>query len=141
MTDSYTSSTPPRTATGWTGWVSFGGIMLVLLGLFHAVEGLVAVFDEDYFAVPSSGLVVEVSYDVWGWVHFGLGVTAVVIGCGVLAGNRIAQYLGAILAGASAIIHLAFVPAYPVWSLIIITLDVFVIYALVAHGREMRLTD
>ena len=141
MTDSYTSTGQPRTVTGWTGWVSFGGIMLVLLGLFHAVEGLVAVFDEDYYRVPSSGLVVEVSYDVWGWVHFGLGITAVVIGCGVLAGNLIAQILGAILAGASALINLAFVPAYPVWSLIVITLDVFVIYALIAHGREMKQVD
>ncbi|MFF5992088.1 DUF7144 family membrane protein [Prauserella flavalba] len=141
MTDSYTPPRQRRTATGWTGWISFGGIMLVLLGLFHAVEGLVAVFDEDYYAVPSSGLVVEVSYDVWGWLHFGIGVAAVVIGCGVLAGKLIAQILGAILAGASAIIHLAFVPAYPVWSLIVITLDIVVIYALIAHGREMRLAD
>jgi len=141
MSDSYTTDTRPQRVTGWTGWVSFGGIMLVLLGLFQAVEGLVAVFDEDYFLVPSTDLVVEVSYNVWGWVHFGLGVLAVVIGCGVLAGNRVAQFAGAVLAGASALIHLAFVPAYPVWSLIVITVDVLVIYALVAHGREMRLTD
>jgi len=139
MTDGYTS-TPPRTVTGWTGWVSFGGIMMVLLGLFHAVEGLVAVFDQDYYLVPESDLVVEVSYDAWGWLHFGLGITAVLIGVGVLAGNRVAQILGAIVAGVSAIIHLAFVPAYPVWALIVIALDVLVIYALVAHGREMKPT-
>lgn len=141
MTDSYPSPAQPRRASGWTGWIAFGGIVLILLGLFHAIEGLVAVFDETYYAVPSSGLVVEVSYDVWGWVHVGLGAAAVAIGCGVLVGNLIAQILGAILAGASAIVNLAFVPAYPVWSLLVITLDVLVIYALVAHGREMRLPD
>jgi hypothetical protein len=45
----------PRRTTGWTGWIAFGGIMLVLLGLFHAIEGLVAVFDDGYYRVTPSG--------------------------------------------------------------------------------------
>lgn len=133
---SSTSARRPRTAAVWTGWVVFGGIMMVLLGLFHAVEGLVAVFDADYYLVDPSGMVVGASYATWGWLYFGLGVVVVAVGCGVLAGNRVAQIAGAVLAGLSALVHLAFVPAYPVWSLIIIVLDVVVIYALVAHGRE-----
>lgn len=141
MTDSYSTTRRPPEVTGWTGWVSFAGMMLVLLGLFHAVEGLVAVFNEGYYRVTQSGLLVNVSYDVWGWVHFGVGVLAVIIGVGVLTGNIVAQIVGAILAGVSAIIHLAFVPAYPIWSLIIIAVDVIVIYALVAHGQEMKRTD
>lgn len=141
MTDSYTTPRQPEKTTGWTGWVAFGGVMLILLGLFQAVEGLVAVFDEGYYHVTQSGLLVNVTYDAWGWVHFGVGVSAVVIGAGVLSGNLIAQIAGAILAGASALIHLAFVPAYPVWSLIVITLNVIVIYAFIAHGREIKTPD
>ncbi|WP_246271386.1 DUF7144 family membrane protein [Amycolatopsis acididurans] len=128
-------------ATGWTGWIAFGGIMLVLLGLFHAVEGLVAVFDKSYYLVAPSGLVVNVSYAAWGWLHFGLGVLAVLTGIGMLTGNRVAQAAGVVIAALSAIVHLAFIAAYPAWSLIIIVVDVIVIYAIMVHGREMKLSE
>lgn len=134
-----TMNEPQR--TGWTGWVAFGGIMLVLLGLFHAVEGLVSVFDHGYYLVGSSGLVVNVDYTVWGWVHFGLGVLAVIVGIGLLTGNTAARVLGVIIAGISAIVNLGFIAAYPVWSMLIIALDIIVIYAIVAHGREMKLPE
>ncbi|TNC29135.1 DUF7144 family membrane protein [Amycolatopsis alkalitolerans] len=127
--------------TGWTGWVAFGGIMLVLLGLFHAVEGLVSVFDDGYYLVGSSGLVVNVDYTVWGWVHLALGVLTVIVGIGLLTGNTAARVGGVILAGISAIVNLGFVAAYPVWSILVIALDVIVIYAIVAHGREMTLPE
>lgn len=135
MSNSQTYREPQRT-TGWTGWIAFGGIMLVLLGMFHAIEGLVAVFDNGYYRVTPSGLVVNVSYNVWGWVHFGMGVTAFVVGIGVLAGRTIARAAAVVIAAASAVIHLAFIAAYPVWSLVIITLDVIVIFAILVHGRE-----
>jgi len=40
----------------------------------------------------------------------------------------------------SALVNLAFIAAYPLWSIMVITLDVLVIYALAAHGREMQST-
>ncbi|MTD55189.1 DUF7144 family membrane protein [Amycolatopsis pithecellobii] len=142
MTDAYHDNTIKEpTRTGWTGWVAFGGIMLVLLGLFHAIEGLVSVFDHGYYLVSSSGLVVNVDYTVWGWVQFGLGVLAVIVGIGLLTGNTAARVVGVILAGISAIVNLSFIAAYPVWSIAIIALDVLVIYAIVAHGREMKLPE
>lgn len=134
-----TMNEPQR--TGWTGWIAFGGIMMILLGLFHAVEGLVAVFDHTYYLVGSSGLVVQVNYTVWGWVHFGLGVVAVVTGIGLLLGNTAARVIGVIIAGVSAIVNLSFIAAYPVWSIVVIALDVLVIYAIVAHGREMKVPE
>lgn len=83
-----------------------------------------------------SGLVVNVSYNAWGWLHFGMGVIAFVVGIGVLAGRSVARAAAVVLAGASALIHLAFIAAFPVWSLVIIALDVIVIYAILVHGRE-----
>ncbi|WP_236790907.1 hypothetical protein [Amycolatopsis sp. GM8] len=137
MSDSQAKAHP----TGWTGWVSFGGIMLVLLGLFHAVDGLVALLDDNYYAVGPSGMAINVSYTVWGWLHLGLGILAFVVGIGVLSGRAVAQAAAAVIAAASALVHLVFIPAYPFWSIIVIVLDVLIIYALLVHGREITLEE
>lgn len=129
---------PPREVTGWVGWVAFAGVMLVMLGVFQLIEGLVAIFDNGYFVVRPNGLVVNVDYSAWGWLHFALGVLGIVIGLGLLRGNAAARVAGVILAALSAIVNLGFIAAYPVWSTIIIAVDVIVIYAIVVHGRELE---
>jgi hypothetical protein len=124
--------------TGWAGWVVFAGVMLLMLGAFHVIEGLVALFNDGFYVVRPSGLVVNVDYNTWGWLHLILGVIGIVIGLGLLKGNIAARVAGVILAGLSAIVNLAFIAAYPVWSTIIIALDIIVIYAIVVHGRELQ---
>jgi hypothetical protein len=81
---------------------------------------------------------VNVDYNVWGTVHLLLGVLLLVSGVGVLAGNLAARVVAVILAGLSALANLIFIEAYPIWSIIIITVDVLVIYALTVHGRELH---
>jgi hypothetical protein len=142
-----TTETAPSYATsdvqavsGWTGWVVFAGIMLIMLGAFQAIEGLVALFDEGYYLVASSGLVLHVDYNVWGWVHLIIGILAVATGFGLLAGNTAARVVGIGLAVVSAILNLAFIAAYPIWSTLVIAVDIIVIYAIVVHGRELRST-
>jgi hypothetical protein len=124
--------------TAWTGWIVFASVMMVLLGMFQAVQGFVAIFDDGYYRVTESGLVVNIDYTVWGWTHLLLGALILVSGIGVLAGNLAARTVGVVLAGLSAVVNLVFIEAYPVWSVIIITVDVLVIYALIVHGRELR---
>jgi len=123
--------------TGWVGWVLFAAIMLVLVGAFQAIMGLVALFDDGYYLVPGTSLVVQVDYSTWGWIHLLLGVVAVIAGGGILAGQTWARIIGVILAGISALANMAFLAAYPIWSVLIITFDVIAIYALVVHGREV----
>ena len=123
--------------TGWAGWIVFAGAMLILMGIFQAIEGLVALFRNDYYAVPASGLVINVDYNTWGWVHLILGVIAVLVGFGLVAGNIVARVVGVILAVISAVLNLAFIAAYPVWSTIVIAIDVIIIYAIIVHGREL----
>ena len=60
----YASDRPE--VTGWVGWVAFAGIMLIMLGIFQAIEGFVAIFDDGYYLVRPNGLVVNVDYTVWG---------------------------------------------------------------------------
>lgn len=127
--------------SGWTGWVFFGGVMAILLGSFQIIEGLTALYRHTYYAVGQNGLLIKVNYTTWGWVHFFLGVLIVATGFGVLVGQTWARILGVFFASVSAIFNLAFIAAYPVWSIIIIAFDVFVIYALAVHGGELRNPD
>ena len=112
--------------------------MMVLLGTFQGIQGFVAIFDNGYYRVTESGLVVNVDYTVWGWTHLLLGVLVVLSGIGIMAGNLVARTVGVLLAGLSAIANLLFIEAYPIWSIIIITVDILVIYALTVHGRELK---
>jgi hypothetical protein len=124
--------------TAWAGWVVFGGVMLMMLGAFQVIEGLVALFDDGFYLVRSNGLVVDVNYNTWGWIHLLIGVVAILAGVGLLAGNMVARVVGVAAAFLSALVNLAFISAYPVWSAILITIDVVVIFAIIVHGRELK---
>ena len=127
--------------TGWVGWVFFAGIMLVMLGAFSAIMGFTAFFKESYYWVSSDNLLVRVNYTGWGWAHLILGLAAVAAGLGVMVGQMWARVVGIVFAGLSAVINIAFVAAYPLWSLVIIALDVVVIFALAVHGAEAKQLD
>jgi hypothetical protein len=124
--------------SGWTGWIAFAGIIMVMLGFFHAIQGLVAIFKDEYYQVGSSGLVVNVDYTAWGWVHLIGGIVLAAAGFCVFTGQLWARAVGVLLALISALINIGFLAAYPVWSLMMIGLDVVIIWALTVHGSEMR---
>ena len=124
--------------TAWTGFVVFASFMMILVGVFQAIQGLVALFDDGFYLVSAGGLVVDVNYNVWGTVHLLLGVLLLLCGAGVLTGNLAARTVGVILAGLSAVANMLFIEAYPFWSILIITVDVLMIYALTVHGRELH---
>ncbi|WP_229070295.1 hypothetical protein [Actinoplanes sp. DH11] len=132
-----TAGATPR-ATGWVGMVVFAGVMLMMMGGFQVIEGIVAVFRDDYYVATSSGLVLTWDYTAWGWTHMLLGTVAVLTGIGVLLGQTWARVVGIIVAVLSALANLLFLPAYPIWATIVIALDVLVIYALSMHGKEVR---
>jgi hypothetical protein len=124
--------------TGWVGWIFFAGVIMILGGTFQAIAGLVALFNSSYYLVPSANLVVNVNYTGWGWAHLIAGILLIAAGFGVMTGQTWARIVGVILAGISAILNIAFLAAYPFWSLTIIALDIVVIYALAVHGREAQ---
>ena len=133
------SAAPPYgPVSGWVGWISFAATMMLLLGVFHVVQGFVALFNDEYFLVGSSGLVVNVDYTTWGWTHIIAGAVVAVAGVCLFLGQMWARVAGTVLALLSAILNIAFLAAYPVWSVIMIALDVMVILALTVHGSEMR---
>ena len=135
------ASSAPRSVrraerTGWYGWIVFAGTMMLMLGSFHAVAGLVALFKDEYFLVGKSGLVVNVDYTAWGWVHIIFGVLVAAAGVALYVGAMWARVVAVGVALLSALLNIAFLSAYPVWSAIMIALDILVIYAVTAHGAE-----
>src|SRR5689334_14609574 len=80
--------------TAWAGWVVFAGVMLMMLGAFQIIEGLVAVFDDGFYRVTPKGLIVNVDYSTWGWTHILIGVVAILAGMGLLTGNMLARIIG-----------------------------------------------
>lgn len=130
-------ATPPP-ATGWTGWIAFGAIMLIMLGAFQAIAGFVALFDSGYYVVTEDQLLVNVDYTGWGWVHIAIGAIAIATAVGLLAGQMWARVVGIAIAVVSALVNLAFLAATPVWSIAMITFDVIIIYAIAVHGAEMK---
>ncbi len=123
--------------SGWaTGFILFAGLMMILAGSFQAFAGLVAVF-EDEFYVATRDYVLQFDATTWGWIHLLLGLLVAFAGGAVLAGKTWGRVIGIILAILSALANFAFLPYYPFWAITIITLNVFVIWALAAHGRDL----
>ena len=120
---------------GWRGFIVFAGTMMILLGTFHVIAGLVALFQEDYYLVGSAGLAVNVDFTTWGWVHLVLGAVVASGGVAVMSGKTWGRVVAVAVAMMSAIVNLAFLSAYPVWSTIMILIDILVIYAVTAHGE------
>ncbi|HEY2194197.1 MAG TPA: hypothetical protein VGH76_18115 [Actinomycetospora sp.] len=127
----YGSDTDSRSS-----WISFPGAMMVLLGGFQIIEGLVSILRPAYYLIDPTGLVVAVSYTGWGWFHLLLGVLVLGTAFGVLTGKTWARAVGVALALLSALANLVFIAAYPMWAIIVIAVDVVVIFALT--GRDFR---
>ena len=129
--------TTEHPTTRWAVWAVFAASMMFLLGSLQALMGLVAIFDDDFYWVTSNGLLLDVDYTAWGWLHLLLGLLILMSGLGVLSGNVAARAVGVVLAVLSALMNLVHLPAYPIWSCMAITIDVLVIYALTVHGGEL----
>lgn len=124
--------------TGWVGWIYFAGMLMLIVGLFQTIAGFVALFKEDLYLVTANNLLVF-DYSQWGWVHILWGVILVLSSMSLMAGQGWGRFLGVFLAAISAVANFAFLPAYPVWSGIVIALDVLIIFAITVHGREVKM--
>ena len=121
---------------GWVvGMTAFAVIMMVMIGIFHAVEGLVALFKNEIYVVGAR-YVFAFDLTAWGWIHLLLGIVLIVAGIGVRTGQLWARSVGIGFVVLSMIANFLFIPYYPVWSLLIIALDFFVIWALCVYNED-----
>jgi len=122
----------------WVGWVFFAATLMLLVGFYEIIVGVVALFDDGFFLVTNDGTLTSVNYTTWGFVHMLLGVAAVVSGFGVMLGQTWARVVGVVMAVVSVLSNVAFLAAYPIWSVTIIVVDIIAIYALIVHGGEVE---
>ena len=121
--------TGPR-PSGWTvGGLTFASTMMVLIGIFQAFAGLGAIIDDDFFVVTQN-YAFDLDATAWGWIHLILGIVIAWAGYALWSGKVWAGVVALILAMLSAIANFFFIPYYPFWSLLVIALDIWVIWAL-----------
>jgi hypothetical protein len=129
----YTTST----RSGWTGWITFAAIMMMISGGLNALYGLIGIVNDEWVVWTNRGsLYLDITE--WGWIHLIVGAVVLLSGIGLLSGNMLARIVGIIAVAVSLMANFFFIPAYPLWALIVITIDVLVIWALTAHGKEVR---
>ena len=132
-------STVSRTDAGVSGWAygfaAFAGAIMLLVGIFHGLAGIAAIFENEFF-VAGPNYLYEVDVTAWGWIHLILGIILVFAGISIYSGAAWARSIGVFLAILSAVANFFFIPYYPVWSVLIIALNIAIIWALVVYGPE-----
>ena len=128
--------------SGWAaGYAAFAGVGLVIVGFFQVVAGLVALLNDEFFVIGDEWTF-KFDISAWGWIHLILGVVVLLSGFGIFTGNVAARTVGVVIAALSAIVNFLWLPWYPVWGVILIALNVAIIWALTAHGRDIqRISD
>jgi hypothetical protein len=120
--------------SGWaTGGVIFAGSILTLAGIFQVITGLVAIINDNFFVV-SKNYTFDLDVTAWGWIHLIIGIIVFVVGLGLFTGAGWAAVGAIAIAMLSAIANFFFIPYYPIWSLVVIGLNVWVIWSLTRPG-------
>jgi hypothetical protein len=117
------------------GGVVFAATMMIMAGVFQGLTGLIAIANNDFY-VATRKYLFQFDVTTWGWIHLILGIVIALAGFSLISGRLWARTVGITLAVLSAIANFLFIPYYPFWSLLIIALDVFVIWALASYSRE-----
>ena len=134
-----TRSAPRADAAPWmAGMTTFAGVMLIIAGAFNVIEGLVALFQNEVY-VAGREYVFAFDLTAWGWTHVIVGAAVAAAGFAVMSGQVWGRSVGVGIAVLSMLANFLFIPYYPVWSLLIIALDFFVIWALIAYRRDPSL--
>jgi hypothetical protein len=118
------------------GFTMFAAIMLMINGSFQIIAGLTGIFENEFY-VRTPNYFLELDASAWGWIHLIWGVLVLIGGLGLLSGSLWGRTLGVIAAAGSMLVAFAFIPLYPVWSIVVISVAVTVIWALTAHGRDI----
>ena len=122
------------------GWKLFAGIMIIIVGTFNVIDGLVAITNANYFKTVGGGssqLPLTNNVKTYGWVVLILGAILILSGFLIFIGNMFGRVIGVIAASVNAIVQLAYLPHYPLWSFTMILVDILVIWGIVVHGGKL----
>jgi len=118
------------------GWIVFAAVVMLIVGVLDFFEGLIAIIRDNYFVIHGNQLIV---FDTtkWGWITLIWGIVLVIAGFGLWTGSGWARWFTIIVVGLNILGQLSWLGAssYPLWSLVIITLNIIVLYALCARWQ------
>jgi hypothetical protein len=124
-----------KAVSGWAvGVTTFAGVMMIIMGIFHFFQGFLALADESFYTV-GNGYVFDLDVTAWGWIHLAGGIVIAMAGFWLLLGDRYARMLAVVLAVLSGIGNFLSIPYYPLWSIVLIALDVLVIWGVTTYGK------
>jgi hypothetical protein len=115
-----------------SGWVTFAGVMLFIVGVLNVIYGIAAIADSSFFIQDQKYILSNLN--TWGWVTLILGVLQLVAAFSLWAGHLYGRIIAIFAAGLSAMAALLSIPAYPFWSLAIFAIDIIVIYQVAVYG-------
>ena len=120
--------------SGWAlGAIAFAATILTMVGVFQVITGLVAVFNDEFFVVTRN-YTFDLDVTAWGWIQLLVGIVAIAVGFGLYSRATWAGITALVLVSISAVVNFFFIPYYPIWALVVIALDVWVIWALTRPG-------
>ena len=125
---------PEQPISGWAaGGIGFAATLAVLVGTFQVLQGLVAIFNDDFYIVTRN-YTFDLDVSAWGWIHLLIGLVMLGVGFGLYVRALWAVIGGLAIAMLSALSNFFFIPYYPIWALLLIVLDVWIIWSLTRPG-------
>jgi hypothetical protein len=120
---------------GWSGWIIFAAVMMVVVAAFNVVQGLAALFNDEYYAIVGGELLVF-DFTAWGWLTLIWGILLGLVGFALASGQDWARWTAVVLIVINMVGQIAFLAAFPLWGILIIAIEVLVLYALIARWDE-----
>ena len=119
------------------GLIVFASVLLVILGCFNLIYGIAAIAHSHVFVANAHYVIGNLR--TWGWITLIIGALQLLAAAGVVTGNQLARWFAVLVLGLNAIDQMFFIPAYPLWSLVIIAVDVVALYGLCVYGSRENL--
>ena len=126
---------PPSGAA--VGWTTFAAFAMILIGGWWIIAGLVGLINNDFY-LTARNYVFKFNNTSWGWIHLVVGLLVLLAGFGLFSGVVWARTIGVLMALLAAVVGFAWLPWYPFWAILIVAASFAVIWALTAHGRDIR---
>jgi hypothetical protein len=125
-----------------SGWVTFAGVMIFIVGILNAFDGLVAITQSRYIERNIGGeLPITNNVKTWGWGALIIGILLILVSLGIFSGATWARVIGIVLVGINLLFQFAYLGHYPLWSLTMIAIDIVVIFALAGSSGQDEYTD
>jgi hypothetical protein len=127
------------TKSSMAGWIGFAGMLMLILGGIDVFQGLIALFEDEYYVVTQSGFL-AVDLTAWGWIMLIWGLLLGLAGLGLMAGQDWARWFTIVVVSLNFFAQLGFLgnSQYPLWALTALALNVVVLYALTARWQESQ---